>query len=56
MDVLTRIAESKYLLSKDDMAISFNAISERMPSQLRKFRNNFNALQNWRWKNDVFAS
>lgn len=54
--MLTRIAESRYRLSRDDMAISFNALSDRIPSQLKKFRNNFNALLNWRWKNDDFAS
>lgn len=54
--LLTRIADSRYRFSRDDMAISFNALSDRMPSQLKKFRNSFNALLNWRWKNDDFAS
>lgn len=53
---LTRMADSKYRLSKDDMAISFKAVSDNIPSQLRKLRNNFSALLNWRWKNDVLAS
>lgn len=43
---LTRIADSKYRLSRDDMAISFRAVSDKIPSQLKKFRNNFNALLN----------
>lgn len=38
------------------MAISFSAMSDRIPSQLRKLRRSLRALLNWRWKNDDFAS
>lgn len=53
---LTLIADSKYLLSNEEIAISFKALSDRIPSQLSKLRNSFNALLNCRWKNEHFAS
>lgn len=50
---LTPRANSKYRFNNDVMAISFNAMSDRMPCHLRMFCSNFNALENCRWKNDL---
>lgn len=56
LGVHTRIADSRYRFSSDKMAISRSFASERIPCQLRMFRNSFNPEQNCRWKNDVLAS
>lgn len=46
--VHTRIADNKYRFSRDEMAISRNLASDRMPCQLSMFRNSFRPEQNWR--------
>lgn len=43
-NVLTRRANSKYLLSIEEIARSFKAESVIMPWKLRMFLNNFSAL------------
>lgn len=46
----------RYRFSKEPRAKFFNLMSPNNPCQLNKFRNNFTAMANWRWKKGCFVS